>query len=174
MRFGPSQLSYHSGRVLCLECTLSVVGSSPTWGSSFFFWKSDCLGCAVLLCLVVCLTLIDSFFLLVYTCIYMYMYMLSPSHPQLACCCVPASSPPILEPQTSGSWPSTMASPSPCAVMKPYRCTASSRSSSQTQRTRSELQYNHTCTSVLCPLVYQHGAFDFYPGQFQRFFFKHS
>ena len=26
-------------------------------------WKSDCLGCAVLLCLVVCLTLLASFFL---------------------------------------------------------------------------------------------------------------
>ena len=28
-----------------------------------FLWKSDCLGCAVLLCLVVCLTLLASFFL---------------------------------------------------------------------------------------------------------------
>ena len=28
-----------------------------------FFMKSDCLGCAVLLCLVVCLTLLASFFL---------------------------------------------------------------------------------------------------------------
>ena len=40
-----------------------VVGSSPTQGSSFFLRKSDCLGCAVLLCLVVCLTLLASFFL---------------------------------------------------------------------------------------------------------------
>ena len=30
---------------------------------SFFLWKSDCLGSAVLLCLVVCLTLLASFFL---------------------------------------------------------------------------------------------------------------
>ena len=28
-----------------------------------FLWKRDCLGCAVLLCLVVCLTLLASFFL---------------------------------------------------------------------------------------------------------------
>ena len=27
-----------------------------------FLWKSDCLGCAVLLCLVVCLTLLASLF----------------------------------------------------------------------------------------------------------------
>ena len=32
-------------------------------GSSFFLRKSDCLGCAVLLCLVVCLTLLASLFL---------------------------------------------------------------------------------------------------------------
>ena len=42
---------------------LSVVGSSPTGGNSFFL-ESDCLGCAVLLCLV-CLTLLASFFLLI-------------------------------------------------------------------------------------------------------------
>ena len=48
-----------------------------------YIWKSDCLGCVVLLCLVVCLTVLASFFLLshlplkhVYTCImYMYTYM---------------------------------------------------------------------------------------------------
>ena len=28
-----------------------------------FLWKSDCLGCAVLFCLVVCLTMLASFFL---------------------------------------------------------------------------------------------------------------
>ena len=38
------------------------MGSSPTRGSSFFLGQSDCLGCAVLLCLVVCLTLLASFF----------------------------------------------------------------------------------------------------------------
>ena len=63
------------------------MSSSPTRGSSFFLRKSDCLGCAVWLCLVVCLTLLASFFLpsaslinmhsSVYctmSCIYMYMY----------------------------------------------------------------------------------------------------
>ena len=38
------------------------MGLSPTRGSSFFLWKSDYLGCAVLLCLVVCLTLLLSSF----------------------------------------------------------------------------------------------------------------
>ena len=38
------------------------MGSNPIRGSSFLK-KSDCLGCAVLLCLVVCLTLLASFFL---------------------------------------------------------------------------------------------------------------
>ena len=38
--------------------------SSPTRGSSLLFGKvTDCLGCAVLLCLVVCSTLLASFFL---------------------------------------------------------------------------------------------------------------
>ena len=32
--------------------------------SSFFHGESDCLGCVVLLCLVVCMTLLASFFLL--------------------------------------------------------------------------------------------------------------
>ena len=36
--------------VRCTSCTI-------------FVWKSDCLGCPVLLCLVVCLTLLTSFFL---------------------------------------------------------------------------------------------------------------
>ena len=42
-----------------------------------FLRKSDCLGCAVLLCLVVCLTLLASSFLLIskYN-MYMYMYVL--------------------------------------------------------------------------------------------------
>ena len=38
------------------------MGSSPTRGSSFFSRKSDCLGCAVLLCLL-CLFDLASFFL---------------------------------------------------------------------------------------------------------------
>ena len=60
-----------------LSCTLThthththtpshmYLGSSPTRGSSLFVTKSDCLGCAVLLCLVICLTLLASFFLLI-------------------------------------------------------------------------------------------------------------
>ena len=47
----------------------SVVGSNL-----IFLRKSDCLGCAVLLCFVVCLTLLASFFL--------------PSHLSLLCVCV--------------------------------------------------------------------------------------
>ena len=47
----------------------SVVGSNL-----IFLRKSDCLGCAVLLCFVVCLTLLASFFL--------------PSHLSYLCVCV--------------------------------------------------------------------------------------
>ena len=43
-----------------------------------FLWKSDCLGCAVLLCLVVCLTLLASFFLLI-------------SHLNMYCTCISVS-----------------------------------------------------------------------------------
>ena len=39
------------------------MGSSPTRGSSSFLRKSDCLGCALLPCLVVCLTLLASLIL---------------------------------------------------------------------------------------------------------------
>ena len=78
-------------RVLCLECRVSC--SNPDRGSSFFvfefhprqlifLWKNDCLGCTVLLCLVVCLTLLASFFLpsslinmYMYTLPYVYVYM---------------------------------------------------------------------------------------------------
>ena len=45
-------------------CTYTVHVHVCTQGSSFFLWKSDCLGCIVLLCFVVCLTLLASFFLL--------------------------------------------------------------------------------------------------------------
>ena len=38
----------------------NLLGVHATRGSSFFL---DCLGCAVLLCLVLCLTLLASFFL---------------------------------------------------------------------------------------------------------------
>ena len=43
-----------------------------TRGQLIFLWKSDCLGCAVLLCLIVCLTLLASFFLLSASLINMY------------------------------------------------------------------------------------------------------
>ena len=45
--------------VLCVECRVSWV-RVPL---EAVLWKSDCLGCAVLLCLVVCLTLLASYFL---------------------------------------------------------------------------------------------------------------
>ena len=44
----------------CLECRVSWVRSYLK--QLIFLWKSDCLGCAVLLCLVVCLTLLASVF----------------------------------------------------------------------------------------------------------------
>ena len=61
VRFGPSQLKlpwymYLSGRALCLECRVSWVRVPPE-AAHCFLRKSDCLGCAVLLCLVVCLLL---------------------------------------------------------------------------------------------------------------------
>ena len=64
-----------AGRPFCLECRVSWVQVPPE--AAHFFGKNDCLGCAVLLCFVVCLTLLASFFLLhlsvnmYYTCIYM-------------------------------------------------------------------------------------------------------
>ena len=48
-------------RALCLECRVSWVRVPPE--AAPFFRKSDYLGCAVLLCVVVCLTLLASFFL---------------------------------------------------------------------------------------------------------------
>ena len=47
------------GRALCLEYRVSWVRVPPR--QLIFSRKSDCLGCAVLLCLV-CLTLLASFF----------------------------------------------------------------------------------------------------------------
>ena len=44
----------------------------------FFLRKSDCIGCAVLLCLVVCLTLLASFFLPSHLSLNMYVYVLVP------------------------------------------------------------------------------------------------
>ena len=49
------------GRALCLECRVSWVRVPPE--AAHFLRKSDYLGCAVLLCLVVCLTLFASLFL---------------------------------------------------------------------------------------------------------------
>ena len=40
-----------------------------------FLRKSDCLGCAVLLCLVVCLTLLSSFLLISHLNMYMYVHI---------------------------------------------------------------------------------------------------
>ena len=67
-----------SGRVLCLECR----GFESHPRQLVFLRKSDCLGCAVLLCLI-CLTLLASFFLPSHLSlkhvhnyvIYMYMYL---------------------------------------------------------------------------------------------------
>ena len=63
VRFGTSQLcclGSSAGRALCLEYRVSWVRVPPE--AAHFSRKSDCLGCAVLLCLV-CLTLLSSFFL---------------------------------------------------------------------------------------------------------------
>ena len=60
-------------RVLCLECRVSWVRVPPE-AAHFSF---DCLGCAVLLCLVVCLILLASFFsslIKTCTCIYIVPY----------------------------------------------------------------------------------------------------
>ena len=63
VRFGPSQLSCLGssvGRALCLEYRVSWVRVPPE--AAHFSRKSDCLGCAVLLCLV-CLFDLACFFL---------------------------------------------------------------------------------------------------------------
>ena len=62
-----------AGRVLCLECRVSWVRVPPE--AAHFLRKSDCLGCAVLLCLVVYSILLASFFLLhlSLTCTYQYL-----------------------------------------------------------------------------------------------------
>ena len=66
---GPSQLSCLGssvGRALCLEYRVSwvrVVGSSPTWGSSFFLGKVTALGVLCCFALFVCLFDLASFFL---------------------------------------------------------------------------------------------------------------
>ena len=58
---------YMCGRALCLECRVLWVQVPPE--AAHFLRISDFLGCTVLLCLVVCLTLLASFFF--------------PSHPSL-------------------------------------------------------------------------------------------
>ena len=62
--FLPSHLSFKNMyRALCLEYRSSVVGSSPTRGSSFFLGKVTALGVLCWFALFVCLTLLASFFL---------------------------------------------------------------------------------------------------------------
>ena len=73
--------------VLCLECRMSWVRVPPE--AAHFLRKSDCLGCAVLLCLVVRLTLLASFFLPSHISVYMYLQIplsqsLSPSFPSVS------------------------------------------------------------------------------------------
>ena len=58
--------------------------------------------------------------------------------PQLGSCSVTVSCPPTLEPQTSGSWPSTTDSTSRSVVTRPSLSTTSLRNCSQTPKTRSE------------------------------------
>ena len=51
-------------RYKLVECSFKTVecrGFESHPRQLIFLWKSDCLGCAVLLCLVVCLTLLASF-----------------------------------------------------------------------------------------------------------------
>ena len=59
----------HAGRVVCLEC-----GFETHSRQLILLRKSACLGCSVLLCFVVCMTLLASFFLpsssLINMCIY--------------------------------------------------------------------------------------------------------
>ena len=75
MRFGPSQLSCLGssvGRALCLEYSIECHGFESHPRQLIFSRKSDCLGCAVLLCLV-CLFDLACFFLSsknVHACIY--------------------------------------------------------------------------------------------------------
>ena len=82
-----------AGRVLCLECRVSWVRVPP---EAAYLRKSDCLECAVLLCLVVSLTLLASFFL--------------PSHLSLTCVHCHAhllryTLPPHLQPTVNSTYP---------------------------------------------------------------------
>ena len=47
--------------VYAMYMYLHIHGFESYRGSSFFLWKSDCLGCVDLLCFVVCMTLLASF-----------------------------------------------------------------------------------------------------------------
>ena len=67
---GTQYICSHNVKLACWGCCdwdiciLTLLSSMHTYiHGSFFLWKSDCLGCAVLLCFVVCLTLLASFFL---------------------------------------------------------------------------------------------------------------
>ena len=69
----PAELS---GRELCLEKRIECRGFESHPRQLIFLRKSDCLRCAVLLCLAlfVCLTLLASFFhLSLITCIYIHL-----------------------------------------------------------------------------------------------------
>ena len=56
-------MGYQSSRFSRNSATFSVVGSSPTRGSSFFLGKVTALGVLCCFALFVCLTLLASFFL---------------------------------------------------------------------------------------------------------------
>ena len=71
------RLIINSVRLATIGCVY-VYESHPR--QLIFLRKSDCLGCAVLLCLVVCLTLLASSFLLIHLSlkhvhVYVYMYV---------------------------------------------------------------------------------------------------
>ena len=72
-------MELHMHTCVHVECRVSWVRVHPR--QLIFLRKSDCLECAVLLCLVVCLTLLASFFLLsslIKTCtLCIYTYILS-------------------------------------------------------------------------------------------------
>ena len=53
-----ASVAHAAGRALCLECGVAWVRIPPKAADRYLLWKSDGLGCAVLLCLVVCLILL--------------------------------------------------------------------------------------------------------------------
>ena len=72
VRFGPSQLCCLGSSVVeCSVLSVECRGFESHPRQLIFHRKSDCLGCTVLLCLVVCLTLLASSFLPSLTCIHL-------------------------------------------------------------------------------------------------------